>query len=274
MFPGQIMTIDRETLEGGMRLNKVRKIKQYLMIVQVVVVFAAVILLILAGGSIQLKPFYFNIGSILYFVILMALVMGVEGFIFRMLEIKYTRSNSSKYYMLKSSTRRSMVVIAVSAVVLVLLATPFMADVIANLTGETDRTADAVSFYSRDPLGLTSVDKIHIVSDTATEVIVISEANYLSYVGDDVKLRQHAVTLVVDASVGVDIAFPAVSFEKFYIVVLGTDTPITFTIHKILAPVFASFVSLFALLFIGAYAGWVIYTTPLRKQYSKNAIYR
>lgn len=269
------MDLNREALEGGARLAQVRRTKKLLMIVQVVIVLASVMFLTIIGGQIQMKPFYFNIGSILYFVILMALVIGVESLFFRLLEMKYTRSVSAKYYMLKTSMRQAVIVIAVSAVVMVLLLTPYMANGIANLTSENGTTATSASFVNRDPLGLTTVDKVHVVSGLVAEVMVVDEKNYLLYVGDMTALRQHAVLTVPDSSPGVDMVLPQTTFGKYYIVINSDRAAeVSYIVHKTVSPTFVAFMTLFATLFIGLYATWLATAFRMRKNYAKGAIYR
>lgn len=269
------MDLNREALEGGARLAQVRRTKKFLMIVQVVIVLASVMFLTIIGGQIQMKPFYFNIGSILYFVILMALVIGVESLFFRLLEMRHTRSVSAKYYMLKTSMRKSVMVIVVSAAVLALLLTPYMANGIANLTSENGATTASASFVNRDPLGLTTVDKVRVVSGQQAEVMIVDEDNYLLYVGDMAALRQHAVVTVADSSPGVDMTFPQTPFGKYYIVV-NSDRPVevVYTVHKTVSPTFVAFVTMFAALFIGLYATWLVTALRMRKSFAKGAIYR
>lgn len=263
------------TLEGGVRLAQVRKTKRNLMIVQMVIVVAAVLVLTYIGGEIQLKPFYFNIGSILYFVILMALVIGVEGFFFTYLEQWFTKSFSAKSYMLKRSIRRSIAVIAVAAVAMVLVLTPFVANAIANSTSESGSTATSAIFQNRDGLGLTTVDRIHMVSGAPAEVIVVSQANYQLYAGDMDGLRRHAVLTVDDVSPGLDVTFPDTPFGEYRLVV-SSDSPVevTYTVHRTLSPTFVAFITMFCMLFIGLYAAWIILAWTVRNRYTKGAVYK
>jgi hypothetical protein len=245
------------------------------MIVQMVIVVAAVIVLSYMGGEIQLKPFYFNIGSVLYFVILMALVIGVEGFFFTYLEQWFTKSFSAKSYMLKRSVRRSLIVIAISAVAMALVLTPFVANAIANSTSESGKTSTIATFQNRDALGLTTVDNIHVESGAPAEVIIVSDVNYELYAGSIEALRQHAVLTVSDASPGVDISFPHTPFSTYYIVV-GADQPVdvTFTVHRTLSPTFVAFISMFGALFVGLYAAWIFMAMRIRSKYTKGTAYR
>jgi hypothetical protein len=205
----------------------------------------------------------------------MTLVIGMESLFFRLLEMRYTRSVSAKYYMLKTSMRQSVMAIVVSAVVLVLLLTPFMANGIANLTSENGATTATASFANRDPLGLTTVDRVHVVSDRPAEAMIVAEENNLLYAGDMTALRQHAVVTVTDSSPGVDMTFPQTPFGKYFIVV-NSDRPVevSYTVHKTVSPTFVAFVTLFATLFIGLYAIWLVTALRMRKSFAKGAIYR
>jgi hypothetical protein len=263
------------TLEGGVRLAQVRKAKRNLMIVQMVIVVAAVIALTYMGGEIQLKPFFFNIGSVLYFVILMALVIGVESFVFTYLEQWFTKSFSAKSYMLKRSVRRSLAIIAVAALAMVLVLTPFMANAIANSTSESGSTATIAVFHNRDGLGLTTVDRIYLVSRAPAEVIIVSQANYQLYAGNMAALRQHAVLTAEDVSPGLDLTFPQTPFGEYYLVV-SSDAPeeVTYTVHRTLSPTFVAFISLFGALFVGFNAAWILLATKVRSRYTKGSAYR
>ncbi|MBI0584793.1 MAG: hypothetical protein ISF22_11300 [Methanomassiliicoccus sp.] len=263
------------TLEGGVRLDHVRRTKRNLMIVQVFIVLAAVFVLTYLGGEIQLKPFYFNVSAVLYFVVLMALVIGVESFFFTYLEQWHTKSLSARSYMLKRSIRRSVVVIVISAVVLVMVLTPYITEAIANSTSESGSTFDQATFINRDSLGLTTVDRIHLVSGGSAEIFVVSEASYLAYAGDIEGLRQHAVATVDDTSPGVDLQFPHTPFGTYYIVVESEQpVEVSYTVHRTVSPTFLAFVSMFAALFIGFYVIWALTATKIRSKYTKGATYK
>lgn len=270
-----IMGLNREALEGGVHLAHVRATKKKLMLVQVAIVLLAVILLIAIGGEVHVVPFYFNIGSILYFVILMALVVGVEGFFFRYLELKHMKSSSAKSYMLKTSIRRSLIIIAVSSVVLVLVLAPTTSNAVANASSESGTTSTVAFFNNRDPLGLTTVDRIWLDSSTPAEVLIISEANYRTNLLDMEALRQHAVMITTETVTGIELDFPQTPFGRYCIVVDSDNmAEVAYTVHRTPSPTFVAFVTLFALAFIIAYAGWVMFAFQTRKQFTKGATYK
>jgi hypothetical protein len=246
------------------------------MVVQVVIVLISVAILTVMGGDLQAKPFYFDIGAVLYFIILMALIVGVESFFFTYLEQWHTKSFSARSYMLKRSIRRSLMIMAISAVVIFLVLTPFMADAIANSSSEAGTTYTTAAFMSRDPLGLTSVDKVHVVSASMAEVIILSEENYVRSAGNIDLMRQYAVATTVDASPGVDLEFPEAAPFGEYHVVVNSERPmeVSYTVHRAVTPSFVAYVTLFAALFIGIYAAWVIFAARVRSRYTKAAAYK
>jgi len=259
-------------LEGGARLEQIRRIKTYLYLIQLMVVFAAVIFLVFVGGGMVLKPLYIQTGSFLYFLILMGLVVGVEGFFFRWFEIRFTMSSSTKYYMVKRSMRRAFIIMAISAAVVVLIVTPFLSNAIANSTSEAGTTSSMATFNNKDPLGLTSVDMIRVSSEGHAEVLVIEEEYYREYIGNIEKMRQYSVVHTYDAGPGISLDFPLAPFGTYYILVFGDE--VSYTVHRALSPVFINFVSIFAIAFIGVYAAWVFYLTTYRKKHTAGAIYR
>ena len=269
------MGLNREALEGGVRLAHVRATKQKLMLVQVGIVLLSVVLLIAIGGEVQVKPFYFNIGSILYFVILMALIVGVEGFFFRYLEMKHMKSSSAKSYMLKTSIYRSLIIVAISAVILIIVVAPATSNAVANATSETGTTTSMASFNNRDPLGLTTVDRIWLDSTIPAEILILTEANYLLYAGNTEALRQHAVLFTTDTASGVELSFPQTPFGQYCIVVVPEGmSEVLYTVHRAPSPTFVAFVTLFATAFIIAYAGWITFAFQTRKQFTKGATYK
>lgn len=265
------MAIDGEELEGGIRLAQVRATKKYLIIAQAIISMVAVIILVVAGGNFQLKPFYFDVSVFLYFLLMMLFIIVVELLVFRLLEVKYAKTDSAKYYMLKTTARHSIVVMAISAIALFLVVTPYMLDTVTDVTSVDGSTSGRVSFYSRDALGLTTVDRITVDSDQPAEVIIVSEANYLAHSGDWTRLKQVAEGHASDASSRVVLEFSPAPFGAYYIL---TDGEITYSIHSSLSAFFVGFLSLFATLFIGAHASWLVYTIPLRQRYVRGAIFR
>ena len=267
------MDSNRYELEGGIRLSHVRRVKRYLYLAQMLIAVAAAVILVIIGGGLQLKPFFVQITSFLYFVILMILIVSVESFVFQAIEMRFTKSESSKYYMIKKSTRRSLIVIGISILVIVVILTPFLNEIVANYSSEAGRTSTSAIFYNRDPLGFTTTNKIELSSTTPSEVIVVSAAFYNQYQNDPTKLREFAVCSTFNTMGGTEVSFPNAPYGQYYIVVMGSGE-VSYHLQRTLTPSFVSYVMLFAIMFLGFFAIWTVYLTRFRVKYSKGAIYR
>ncbi|MCK4717756.1 MAG: hypothetical protein KAT70_03715, partial [Thermoplasmata archaeon] len=89
-------------MEGSYRLTTITKAKKKVYVIQIISLVAMSFLLLLYGGM-NLSPFYLPVDSFIYFVMIMLLVLLLESFFFRILEIKFTQSGSRKFLMAKNS---------------------------------------------------------------------------------------------------------------------------------------------------------------------------
>jgi hypothetical protein len=280
------MLSGKEALAGGYRLANIRRVRRLLFIIQIIILISIPILVVLIEGRATLVPFYLPINSFIYFILLMALIMVVEGFFFKMLEMRIVQSPSANYYIAKSAIRRGLVVIAISAFVIFLLWTPFMSQAIENSFNETETlhnthsitASEFVLFYDRDPLGLGAVDRITVTSSTGVaRVYLVSEKNYLAFSGDLSQLipyRINSQDYIVDGTLTVNLN--PLPFGKYYLIldtVRSDASLVDVTIHKAISPTFLSYVPFFALLFIVAYGGWMAYMLPVKRKFAIGAIY-
>ena len=281
------MLSGKEALAGGYRLAHVKQAKRYLFLIEIVILVLASILVVFASGALSLKPFYLPINAFLYFVLIMVLVMAVEGFVFKILEMRLTRSDSTNYYVTKNAIRAGVVVVGVSALVIVLLWTPFIAQGIestfnsnAVLLNDHSSAPDTyVAYYDRDPLGLSAVDSVTITAQGGVaRVYIVSESNFLANSGTVTALAPYRIntqTYVIDGTA--DISMNPLPYGKYYVVLdtsQSTATSISTTVHTAISPTFLSYVPLMAILFIVAYGAWIVYLIPMRSRYGANAIYR
>jgi len=269
----------REALAGGFRLQRVRKVKLYLYIVQLLFVIGIVIFVLAAEGRFSLKPFYLPINSFIYFVLLMALIFSAEGFVFKTLEMRFSRSHSTKYYMAKIAVRRSLVIVLVAAVVLLIFWTPPVTKGIEDVLSKSGTVTGVASFYNEDPLGLTTTDRVTLTAvDGTARVYVVSEKHYRVYSHDMDMLsyfRINGQDDLADPTISFD--FPRSDYSLYYIVIdhrYSNATAVTYTLHQNLSSTFIEFVPLFALLFIITNLGWIFYLIPMKRRYAAGAIYR
>ena len=267
-------------------MANIRRVKRYLFIIQIMILILIPIVVVLIEGRASLVPFYLPINSFIYFILLMGLIMVVEGFVFKMLEMRLLQSPSTIYYIAKKAIRRGLVVIAVAAVVIFLLWTPFISQAIENsfnqkesLTNTNSTTASAfIAFYDRDPLGLEAVDKITVTSiNGPARVYLVSEKNYLNYSDDLSQLipyRINSQEYIADDQL--TIPLNPLPYGKYYLIldtVRSDASAVNVVIHKAISSTFLSYVPFFALLFIGTYGAWMAYMWPMKRKYSSGAIY-
>jgi hypothetical protein len=263
------MLSGKEELSGGYRLASIRKTKRNLYIVELVILIAAVILVIILEGRASLVPFYLPVNSFIFFVLLMGLIIAVESFIFRALEMRFIKSASTKFYICKMGIR-SFIHTAIED------ATATNGTLVN--TGSTSAT-QYYSFTDRDPLGLTSVSEIQINSNGGEARVYLVSEQYFNDHKDDLNAlatyRINTYDYVANPSLTIDVG--TLSYGVYYLV-LDTEhsdaTSVSYTISSAISPTFLSYVPLFAMLYAVAYAGWMVYLIPLKRTYSEAAIYR
>jgi len=272
----------RVALEGGWRLERIRRMKLYLYIIQIVLAVAITVFLIVIGKGFSLKPFYLPVNSFIYFVLLMGLIIGAESFFFMVLEIRLSQSASSKYYMAKKFTRRAIIIIAISVVIVVVLWVPFVSQAIEDQLSDSGNVGNVKDFTNKDPLGLTGVDRIAIRSIGKTaNVYIVSEGNYVDNQNNMSYLASHRINsnnYYVDVNQpSFSFAFPDTVYGTYYIVVEdlgGTPTQISYTLQKNISSTTLDNVPIFALIFAVIYAFAIVYLRFLMRKHVKGAIYR
>ena len=280
------MLSGKEALAGGFRLANVRRVRRYLFIIQIIILILIPIIVILIEGRASLVPFYLPINSFIYFILLMALIMAVESFFFKLLEMRLIRSPSTNYYIAKNAIRNGLIVVLVAAVVIVLLWTPFVAQGIENTFNQTETIqnnnsttpSQFILFYDRDSLGLGAVDKITVTSSTGSaRVYLVSEKNYVAYSSNLsllIPYRINSQDYIVDHQLTIPVN--PLPFGKYYLVfdtVRSEASSVSVTIHSAISPTFLDYVPFFALLFIVAYGGWMAYMLPVKRKFAGGAIY-
>lgn len=267
-----------EVLAGGYRLARVRETKKMLYVVQLILVLVIVIFLINAEGGFSLKPFYLPINSFIYFLILMLLVFNIENFFFKALEIKFSKTESAKYYILKLSLRRSVMVIAVALIVVLLLWLPPLSSALEDSLSKSGEIVGTEAFYNKDFLGITTTNRITLSCDGEAVVYIVSEKNYNLYYGNLDMLRYFRINVdhyVADPVVTFD--FPQMDYGKYYFVIdhrYSSSIIVHYKLHQNLSPTFLGFIPLFALFFVSVNVGWITYILPQLKKFRERAIYR
>src|SRR4030042_452726 len=111
------MPVTGKVLEDSIRLSRIRRIKIMLYIVQVVLLVSMAFLFAFVLGGATLKPtLYLPLDTFATLMVLLLLIICVESFFFRILEIRFARSSSARHLMAKNSMRRSLLIALVAGI--------------------------------------------------------------------------------------------------------------------------------------------------------------
>lgn len=275
------MPLTSKVLEDSIRLARLRRIKWTLYIVQIVMLVALAILLIFVMGKAQVTPvLYLPLDDFAAVMVLLILVVSVESFFFRMMEIKFARSSSAKHLMAKNSIRTALMVAAIAAVVVIVLVAPPILTTIQDSTSKTSiLTADSpVTFWSRDPLALQRMVEIEVSAANPVEVYLVDGDVYDQYGGainQTYVMRINRDNFVVDNDIVIDV--PKTDHGKYVLVLNDFDSPgsaATVTIVRDISDMFTGIISVLTIAIVGANIAWIAYLIPIERKYSRGSIYK
>lgn len=274
------MPASSKVLEDSIRLARIRNIKKMLYIVQTTMLFALAILIIFIMGGAQIEPvFYLPLDSFAAVMVLLLLVICLEGFFFRIMEIKFARSSSARHLMAKNSIRAALMIAAVSSVVTITLMAPQVLSVVEN-AGEQSKALTSnmdLSFWSRDPLALMKVSSVTVTAPETVEVYLVDDAVYEKNAGNIEELfflRLNRQDYVVQGALSITV--PPAEHSLFHIVLndYGEGVVATVTFEKESSETFTGIVALLALAFVVSNIAWAAYLMPIERKYSEGSIYR
>lgn len=284
------MPASRKVLEDSIRLARIRSIKWSLYVVQAVMLVALAFFLIVIMGGAQLEPvFYLPIDTFSAVMVLLILVIFIEGFFFRTMEIRFARSSSARHLMAKTSMRFAIVVAIIASLVAATLMVPA---VVTSLEEFGDRTSaltsvEDLSFWSRDALALQRVSEITasvpITLDddgqpVVFEVYLVDDVVYQQYEGslsDMQILRVNRDNYQLEDELVIEV--PATDHTKFHLVLNDLRSPgavVTVTLMMEMSEAFTGVVALLTIAIIAANLAWVAYLVPIERRYSEGSIYK
>lgn len=275
------MPLTSKVLEDSIRLARLRKIKWTLYVVQIVMLVALAILLIFVMGRAQVTPvLYLPIDDFAAVIVLLILVVSLESFFFRTMEIKFARSSSAKHLMAKNSIRASLMVAIVAAIVALVLVAPPILTTIQDSTSKTSvLSADApVTFWSRDPLALQTMVEVEVSAANTVEVYLVGGDVYDQYEGDISLMSAYSINkdnCEVDGEIIIEI--PKTDHEKYVLVLNDFENPgsaATVTIVRDVSDMFTGIISILTIAIIGANIAWIAYLMPISRKYSRGSIYK
>jgi len=150
------MPANREMLEGEAYWGRIKSIKRKLYALEVVLMIAMGAVLVISSQEFSLDPLLLPFDKLLGFILIMILIIMMEGFVFRIMQVQICKSDSTKHIMSTNSIRRGIIIAIIAAIIAVLLLFPGMTanveDAISyNGTVTHDRSA---RFQNKDPMAL------------------------------------------------------------------------------------------------------------------------
>jgi hypothetical protein len=275
------MPFSSKVLEDSIRLAKIRRIKLVLYIVQAIMLVALAVLMIFVMGDAQVTPvLYLPLDSFAAILVLLILVVCVESYFFRIMEIRFARSSSARHLMAKNSIRTAIVVAVIAGFVTIMLVTPPALNAIQDVSSQTVTVSadDAAVFWSRDPLALQRMVEVRATSVNTVEVYLVDGDLYEAYNGsisDMFVLRINRDSYVVEDELTIEI--PKADHRKYAVVLNDLENPgsvATVKIVRDLSEIFTSVVSLLTIAMVVASVAWVAYLMPIERKYSRGSIYK
>jgi len=276
------MSSHREMLEGEAYWGRIRGIKRRLFVLELILIAVLGSVLIFFSSEFQTNPFFIPFDSLLWFVIIMAFVIEIEGFVFRIMQIRIAKSDSTKHLMTTNSMRKAVAFIIAAALIAVAFLTPAIVDGMeGSLTvGGEVKPSSPQRFLPSDPLGLSFVTAVTVHCDVVAEVYIVSTFNYDLHKGDWPALKGSALNNRTIVDQDLVIPMPNVTYAVFYLLidptssVIGDQTVASYFLEMQLADTLTAFAPFMAIIFIIANAVWVIYLFPLSRKYAGGSIYK
>ena len=275
---------DLERLEGTYQIIRVKKLEKMAYIPQSIAI-VAIFFLFLYFTDAQIKPFYLPVYFPFFITMVWLLVLALETFAFRLMEIKYRKSESAKFLMAQRSIKKAYVIIAVMAIIFIVSAAPFVHRQIedrASLEGElTFSGTDTVYFTTTDRFDFLFVDSITVEllypmgnTDAEVEVMIISMEHYEA--NNTIMALNREVGDPREATNQTDFTFdmPRVRFDEFYIVLSSQqEVTVRYQIDQVLPNTRVLPFALLSIGFVIAYSYWIFILYNIKRRCSDETIY-
>jgi hypothetical protein len=278
------MPVSGKILEDSIRLAKIRRSKLALYIVQTITLVAIGFVAVFLMGGAALKPrLYLPIASFIAVIVLLLLIVCVESFFFRMLEIRFARSSSARHLMAKNSIKKAVIIAIITGVVTLVLTVPAaLGAVESSLNDSTLVTADSnpVNFWSSDPLNLMTVEQVKVSAVAPVEVYLVTAKNYADYAPDKTQLASVRINRIPEQYIIMDevtIEVPKGAYVEYYLVINDMESPgasVTISIIHTTSHTFTGTISLFMIAFVVSNVAWCAYLIPVERKYSTGSIYK
>ncbi|MGD9962903.1 MAG: hypothetical protein AB7S97_03280 [Thermoplasmata archaeon] len=274
------MPFSKKVLEDSIRLGRIRAIKRTLYVVEAALLVALAVFFVFVIGGAALTPrLYLPIDQFIAVVALLLLVICVESFFFRILEIRFARSSSAKHLMAKNSITHSLVLAIVAAIVTIVLMVPSVLAVTEDATQRTvSLSGEDFTFWTMDPFALQSVSELQASCPDDVELYIVRDSDYVEYDGVVSEMYFKRINRndyeIVDS---LTIEMPDMGYTMLHLVVNDLSAPgatVTVVIVNDTSENITGIVAILSMAFVVANVAWIAYLTPIERKYAQGSIYK
>jgi tetratricopeptide (TPR) repeat protein len=265
----------REQLEGTTRLVRIRRIKRLVLLFMLVLIVLLAAYALASEGA-GLKPFYFPLDFVLPLALILILVATATNFVFRILELKYSKRDSQRFLIAKHSIQRGFLMLTVCAFLGAVLIVPLVGDaargpLLEVRTGTlTSSGTVTINLTSRDALALTQfIDGVVTVRQRSLDVRVTWMEDGTLVPGPIGTARSNppqAFAFLVDGTVRLEYTVELYNPEL-------QDVEYEVRFDRILAPALTSYVPVSLLALAATNGAWAMYLRPIRTKYEPSSIF-
>jgi hypothetical protein len=281
------MPASGKVLEDSIRLSRIRRIKITLYAVQAVMLIALAFVVIFVFGKAHLKPtLYLPVDQFIVVMVLLLLIICLESFFFRILEIRFGRSSSARHLMAKNSIKRSIIIAIITGLGAVLLTVPPVIGALESSANDTySMSANTASpgFYSSDPFAMTHVVRVEARSSLPMQLYLVDDKSFQEFGNDLSKLQffmynkdNYVSTTKDNITWTLTVDVPQIGFLKYRIVLndLGEGMLTDAEVVREVSETISTTGGLLLIAFVVANIAWTAYLMPIERKYSSGSIYR
>ncbi len=264
-----------DKLEGTYQIIRLKRLERYAFIPQVIGIIMVFALFTYLEGA-QMVPFYFPVFLSMLVVSIWILVLSIEFFVFRLMEINFRKSESAKFLMASRSMKKATTGIVIFGILCLILFTPFMTQVVSSYSSPEEE----ININGREEITFTSRGRFNFMMVESIEVEILDEGEMVEVSVWDKPMERKLNRNVGDPTQAtMDEAFeydmPELKFEE-YVLVMETSGMARVR-YRINYHIPSSRMFPFALISLGFLISNAVFAAlmqPIKKMHADKAIYR
>jgi hypothetical protein len=273
------MATSREILESTYRAGRMKKMRTFVYASHVVLAIILLIVMAMLTEGAGTYIFVVPLELIIFILALIILIVNIESFFFKFFGIKYAKTDSEKFLMVKDYFKKGIIIIIVATIIFAI------AFIIVPMSEENIDSTDKavivgeynVSFRPRDPFGTINLKKIIVEQtegNTKMDIFIMHESDFNSnYFGKRLNIKEEQSKDLTE----LEYEFKGYIPQDDYVLSIdskGILANVTYTFEREISGPLVMYLTLFPLIFIVANTVWVAYLLPKRKKYGKTSIYK